>query len=293
MKKKTMQRILALVVLAVLCLTLLPGRVTAAGGRGWKQIVSKSVYYDNNGALVKGFLDYNGTRYYMDQDGYMKTGWIYYYYDQNYYNVGLWYYADENGVLQKGWQQYYGDWYYFRKPADIDSYEPDVFKYSMQTQGGWGEGCFTQLNGNFYIFDKDGVMRTGWYTYKDTASSDPEEVLIYRYYMDPDGTVVEKGWRQVDGKWYYLQGYECCKGWKAIGDKTYYFKENGEMAANEYCNGYWLNPNGTFTYYPVASWHHNSNGDWYGDPTGWYARNVTLKIDGKYYTFDSRGYVVK
>ena len=80
-------------------------------------------------------------------------------------------------------------------------------------------------------------------------------------------------------------------GWKTIEGKTYYFKENGAMAAKEWCNGWWLNANGTWTYKYKASWKKNSKGWWYGDTSGWYAKNCTIKIDGKSYTFDANGYM--
>ena len=62
------------------------------------------------------------------------------------------------------------------------------------------------------------------------------------------------------------------------------------MAANEYCGGYWLNSNGSWTYKHKASWHENYKGWWFGDDTGWYAAGGTYKIDGRDYVFDSSGY---
>ncbi|MBR6897960.1 MAG: hypothetical protein IKN24_07295 [Lachnospiraceae bacterium] len=41
---------------------------------------------------------------------------------------------------------------------------------------------------------------------------------------------------------------------------------------------------GTLTYVPRGSWRENSKGEWYGDTSGWYAKNETIKIDGKTYT---------
>jgi len=80
-------------------------------------------------------------------------------------------------------------------------------------------------------------------------------------------------------------------GWKTISGKTYYFKSGGAMAAKEWCSGYWLNADGTWTYPYKAKWTHNSKGWWYGDTSGWYAKNVTIIIDGKSYTFDAQGYM--
>ena len=70
-------------------------------------------------------------------------------------------------------------------------------------------------------------------------------------------------------------------------------KASGAMAANEWCSGYWLNANGTWTYQPRGSWKKDSTGWWFGDTSGWYAKSTTIKIDGKDYTFDAKGYLVE
>ena len=62
----------------------------------------------------------------------------------------------------------------------------------------------------------------------------------------------------------------------------------------EYCGGYWLNEDGSWTYPHKASWRGNDeSGWWYGDDSGWYANNEKLTIDGKVYEFDARGYWIK
>ena len=63
------------------------------------------------------------------------------------------------------------------------------------------------------------------------------------------------------------------------------------MAANEWCNGWWLNANGSWTYPYKATWRKNAKGWWFGDESGWYAKNCTITIDSKSYTFDANGYM--
>ena len=106
---------------------------------------------------------------------------------------------------------------------------------------------------------------------------------------------MQTGWKKSGGKWYYLDPTSgwMVTGWKQISGKWYYFKTSGIMAANEYCKGYWLNSDGTWTYKPKASWKHNAKGWWYGDTAGWYAKNQTLTIDDKSYTFDKAGYLLE
>ena len=65
------------------------------------------------------------------------------------------------------------------------------------------------------------------------------------------------------------------------------------MASNEWIQGYWLGGNGSWTYKAKGSWRKNAKGTWFGDTSGWYAKNMTLKIDGKEYIFDSLGYLIQ
>lgn len=133
----------------------------------------------------------------------------------------------------------------------------DWFYYSTEE-----EACVTgwkKINGNWYLFDYDGTMLTGWQ--KDGGKW---------YYLASSGKM-QTGWLDDNGTWYFL-------------------KSDGAMASNEFCLGYWLNANGSWTYPYRSFWHQDSTGWWYGDSSGWYAKNATYVIDGKSYNFDSRGY---
>ena len=79
--------------------------------------------------------------------------------------------------------------------------------------------------------------------------------------------------------------------WQKIDGIWYYFNASGYMASNEWCKGYWLNKNGSWTYKPKASWKKDKTGWWFGCK-GWYAKNQWQKIDGKWYYFDKKGYIV-
>ena len=109
--------------------------------------------------------------------------------------------------------------------------------------------------------------------------------------ITPKTPAVKNGWKKEGGKWfYYLKGTKQ-KGWKQIGKKWYFFKKDGSMAANEWCKGYWLNKNGTWTYKKKATWKKDSVGWWFGCK-GWYAKNQWQKIDDKWYYFNAKGYIV-
>ncbi|MBR6897963.1 MAG: hypothetical protein IKN24_07310 [Lachnospiraceae bacterium] len=99
------------------------------------------------------------------------------------------------------------------------------------------------------------------------------------------------GWQKIDDIWYYFSNAGVMQtGWLKIGGSWYLFKDNGQMAENEWVDGYWLSAGGKWTYTARGSWRQNSKGRWFGDTSGWYAKNTTIKIDGEFYTFDANGY---
>ncbi len=163
--------------------------------------------------------------------------------------------------VKNGWIKEDGKWYYYTEN------EPAI---------GW-----KQISGKWYYFDQLGIMQTGW-----------QKISNKWYYFRSSGAM-QTGWQKISNKWYYFKSSGAMQtGWLTIGDKTYYLKSNGVMAAKEWCKGYWLNKDGTWTYPYKASWKQNSKGWWYGDTSGWYAKNTTIIIDGKSYSFDAKGYLM-
>ena len=173
----------------------------------------------------------------------------------------------DNGAIQEiqmtGWKKIDGNWYYL-----------DNFGFFHT---GW-----QKIDGKWYYFNTSGVMQKGW-----------QKVDGKWYYLNPGGDMVT-GWKKIANKWYYFNSSGIMQtGWKDIGSKTYYFKPSGEMAAGEWCKGWWLNKDGCWVYPYKASWKQNSKGWYYEDTSGWYAKNTTQIIDGKTYTFNSKGYLVE
>ncbi|MCR5212919.1 MAG: hypothetical protein K6E10_00755 [Eubacterium sp.] len=95
------------------------------------------------------------------------------------------------------------------------------------------------------------------------------------------------------GRWYAVGPDEyMMTGWQYLESYYYYFAPSGEMASNEWRDGYWLSDNGSWTYQAYGSWHNNGSGWWFGDTSGWYACNQWQKINGYWYYFDGDGYMV-
>ncbi len=111
------------------------------------------------------------------------------------------------------------------------------------------------------------------------------------WYGDTSGWWAYSQWQKIDDKWYYFNanGY-IYTGWHQINGVWYYFKSTGEMAENEWCNGYWLSKGGAWSYQSTGKWKQNATGWWYEDTNGWYAKNETIKINGVKYTFNKDGY---
>ncbi len=132
-----------------------------------------------------------------------------------------------------------------------------------------------------------------WYYFEHNTPVKNWKKINGKWYYFNTGGVMQTGWQKISGKWYFFAGSGAMQtGWKTISGKTYFFKADGSMAANEWCKGYWLNADGTWTYKPKASWKQNKKGWWFGDTSGWYAKSGWQLIDSKWYYFDAKGYIV-
>lgn len=111
-------------------------------------------------------IDYGIWRY-MDEAGFMKTGWSTIQEKR--------YYFEKNGELKTGWFSDGGKWYYFLESTHVnkDHSDPkDGLLGVMQT--GW-----LRDNDKIYYFNKNGIMQTGWV--QDNGKW---------YYLNQDGSMV-------------------------------------------------------------------------------------------------------
>lgn len=110
---------------------------TAAKSNQWISINGKWQYHDalGNSLMNTWFYDKNsGKKYYLQDDGYMATGWI--------YNNGAWYYLDASGAMQTGWKQIGPAWYY------------------LDNDGKMKTGWIKDISGNYYYLYPSGAMAT-------------------------------------------------------------------------------------------------------------------------------------
>lgn len=240
---------------------------------GWTQ-VNGSWYYAEDGILATGLKVIGNYTYGFLNNGHMligsseTIGYGRLCFDESGHLIknrwindsGKWYYYGEEGYIAVGLNKIGNYWYYF--PRFDENLNDNFSMYTGFISEYWP---MVDVPGTRY-FDENGHMCIGWFR----VNADNKTVW---YYANKDG-VIQTGWQTINGK-------------------TYFFKSTGAMASNEWCEGYWLNSNGTWTYKYQASWKKNSQGWRFGDSSGWYAKNETITIDGKKYTFDAAGYWVK
>jgi len=122
-----------------------------------------------------------------------------------------------------------------------------------------------EIDGEWYIFDKDGYRMTGWVLYKDGNYRFCDPFMFKNQFIYRDGVpccYVDEYGRRIDNKWYQ------------IDSKWYSFDENGNMRKG------WYDDPGL--------------GLRYLEPTqGYMYVNTQANIDGKEYTFDGYGRVIE
>ena len=287
---------------------------------GWKQIQSKYYYFDTNGVMLSNQWIGN---YYVGQDGAMLTSqWVGNFYvdanglwtpDQWINNGGQWWYRHQDGTYTKndfevidnqtyyfdndgyrvtGWKQVKSDWYYFNASG-------------MMVKNSWSGNYFLEKDGKmakskwigtFYV-DANGVWQPDcwayngrwWYRYGDGSYPRNKFDVINNnvYYFDSNGYVVT-GWQVINGNWYYFNGSGAML--KSQWIVNYYVGKDGIMAKSSWVdnNQYYVNENGV--YVPGRWVQFGSRWCYYAGNV--YAKDITLNIGGKAYTFDSEGYLV-
>ena len=213
-------------------------------------------YFQSTGKAFKGegstsFKTINGKKYAFDSDGQMLFGWV----DENSQRVtgddafktATYYCGDENdgARVSNAWANLYVSDY---GPDDHEMEDQEYVWFWFQTNGkkftaaddSEGGVKDKKINGKYYTFDEDGVMRAEWQSAASASSANDA-----KYYSSVDSGARMKGWYQAVPaewinsddhadealKWYYgdSDGKLTVKKIKTINSKKYVFNENGEM----------------------------------------------------------------
>ena len=199
----------------------------------WYKEGGKWYYFDNQGCMVAGKTNFiiNEKGYDFDSNGVCKNpdsgktikGWtkacI------NWVGSDVWVYGDSNGNLYRDkWLTSGSAKYYF----DVDGVM--VSNYSVY-----------EVDGKVYSFDASGKAtdlsgnKKGWI---EVALSIQNSYV----YIGSDGNLY-KGWKQINGKWYYFEEYNgvAMRGTYLYDyDGDYIFDDNCVLQTGwSYCNGDW------------------------------------------------------
>ena len=225
-------------------------------------------YYMSSGRLCAGWLNQNGTWYWLDPStGAMATGWFVAGSNWYYANTsgkmrtswlnygGEWYWLDASGVMTRGWRLVDDTWYCFGPSGKMLS----GWQYvggSWYLLGGPGDGAmrtgWQYVDGVWYYLGSNGAMTTGW-----------QLVGSAWYYLSGSG-VMQTGWINLGGTWYWLdEGGAMATGWRLVNGTWYFMDASGAMAHDRWVGDYYVTSSGAMaTSQWIGPWWVGADGRW-------------------------------
>lgn len=210
------------------------------------------------GAMATGWVKVDGKWYLLNGSGSMLTGWQ---------KQGAWYYLTSSGAMKTGWLSNGGKWYWLNRDSG-----------AMQT--GW----IKDDNGKWWFADGSGALASARWVQGAGGSW---------YRVDSNGAMAT-GWRQVSGKWYWMDSAQDGKmaANKLVDDNGafYWCNSSGAMIRNDWCKDstwHWASGSGAMS----SGWL-KTGGSWYWlDPSDPKHPMLTglQTIDGSDYFFKNSG----
>lgn len=130
-------------------------------------------------------------------------------------------------------------------------------KYTQKSSPGYVTG-WKQINGQWYYFNKTGIMQTGWITVSGKT-----------YFLMPDGTR-QTGWIKSKGSFYYLN-------------------KNGVMQKNKWVDKRYLLSSGACAFGFITI----GDSTYYLNPSTGIKETGKIKYDGNHYYFSKKGVMQK
>ena len=209
-----------------------------------------------DGRIATGWQTWQSNLYYLNSDGSMKAneaftdgGKLYFFrswggaYKNCWYTSGgkKYYLHDNSAAYQNEWLKADGKWYYFQSDSTmatntwIDNYYVDASGVWIPNKEKPTDKWITSGNRKWYRHADGSYTKNDW------------ELINGKYYrFDNDGWMVT-GWKQINGIWYYMDkttGERYGEGWHWIDGSCYYMNANGEMAADTWIDGYYVDASG-------------------------------------------------
>lgn len=283
---------------------------------------NENTRFYRNWRMQRGWVDYNGTRYYLDGAGNLVRGW---YTDA----AGTYYLSPTDGSIARGQSVVDGANYYFTaegiKTAGWVVIGDQRFYYDPTNNGIMKKEWFSDASGKFYFLDRndghmltgaqvidgaeylfsaEGIRQTGWITmengtfYYDPASGVKIKGFMDdakgRHYLSPDDGHLVTGAVTIDKKNYYFNTEgTMVTGMTAREDGTYYY----DVATGQMLTG-WISL-GDKTYYADEAGHIVTGAytiqkqPYYFDETGVLVRNQAVSLNGISYQTTPEGVLVE
>ena len=96
---------------------------------GWVNDQGTWYYLNAEGVMQTGWVKDNGTWYYLKSSGAMATGWV--------KDNGTWYYLKSSGAMATGWYQVGGNWYYSYASGALAVSTTTPDGYTVNANGEW------------------------------------------------------------------------------------------------------------------------------------------------------------
>lgn len=209
-----------------------------------------------DGRIATGWQTWENNLYYLNSDGSMKAneaftdgGKLYFFrswggaYKNCWYtsNGKKYYLHDNSAAYQNEWLKADGKWYYFQSDSTmaantwIDNYYVDASGVWIPNKEKPTDKWITSGNRKWYRHADGSYTKNDW------------EVINGKYYrFDNEGWMVT-GWKKINDIWYYMDkttGERYGKDWHWIDGNCYYMNANGEMAADTWIDGYYVDASG-------------------------------------------------
>lgn len=229
-------------------------------------------YFNSSGKVCDGWLNLNGTYYYLNDgyvDGYEDYQMVYgqveiddkeYYFgestdgsmkkgivkitekqESNFPGASstesYQLYDDKGAKVTEGWGKYNGEWYYVNDKGELVT---DGFLY-LDSDDDMVDSAENAKN-VYYMDEKGVMMKGGWLELGEEKEVSPGEIRGKSYYYFKSSGVMQTGWLR-DGKTYYYlsetetDGYsvgEMVTGLWEINGKSYFFAKDGKMSSSSW-----------------------------------------------------------
>lgn len=240
-------------------------------------------YLAQNGKLATGWQEWQGSKYYLNSDGTMRSN------EWRLDDSGkIRYLCSWGGAYKNRSANINGRSYTFNSNADVTNTQWITMDgtWKLAKNGQIATGWQTWEN-NLYYLNSDGSMKA------NEAFTDGGKLYFFRSW----GGAYKNCWYTSGGKKYYLHDNSAAyqNEWLKADGKWYYFQSDNTMATNTWIDNYYVDASGVWIpnkEKPADKWITSGNRKWYRHADGSYTKNDWELINGKYYRFDNEGWMV-